>query len=633
MPTLRSFFAERFILVLISIALLAVTLITTVGMTASVVVAETVQGSGSAINIAGSLRRLTHRIASLIVVEALVETPNLDRITTAIANFEEQLHHPNLQSSLEKQPQSEADEIYRNVHRNWESSLRPHMMGFLLPYRASTAEYNALLEEVDHFVDQLNQLVNTLERGAENQIHALRMTLAAAMLLIAVVMIIALVLLHRRLARPLDDLLTQTGRFARGEFSARVRHTGTDELGRVGAAFNQMAEELTKLYRNLEDRVQAKTELLLRSNESLNLLYHAIARLYHAPTDPTTYSDTAQHMDAVLGLPSTFACLLPKHDGPATVLATTRDDCPARAAGRCGGGSCVLHPESQPRRSVVVKEEPATILLVPLRDVEGHYGMLRLTLAPSAELGDWQRQLIEALSRHIGMALGMARRTEQARLLALQEERSIIARELHDSLAQSLSYLKIQVSLLQRVIAEPERAEESASILADLRLGLNAAYRQLRELLASFRLSMSGDLRTLLTNSVEEYARRGSLPIHLEVRLAGCHLTPNEEIHVLHIVREALSNAIRHAKAQQIWVKLVATTAANGENLLNVIVDDDGIGLPLQANDAPSPYHHGLNIMRERARSLHGEIRIGPRPDGGTRISLSFAVASAPVAT
>jgi two-component system nitrate/nitrite sensor histidine kinase NarX len=81
--------------------------------------------------------------------------------------------------------------------------------------------------------------------------------------------------------------------------------------------------------------------------------------------------------------------------------------------------------------------------------------MLRLSMPDGVRLEDWQRQLVEALSRHMGMALGAARRSEQERLLALQEERSVIARELHDSLAQALSYMKIQVSLLQPVLADP----------------------------------------------------------------------------------------------------------------------------------------------------------------------------------
>jgi len=219
------------------------------------------------------------------------------------------------------------------------------------------------------------------------------------------------------------------------------------------------------------------------------------------------------------------------------------------------------------------------------------------------------------------MALGAARRGEQERLLALQEERSVIARELHDSLAQALSYMKIQASLLQRVAGDPARAAEAGPILVDLRAGINAAYRQLRELLVSFRLGLSGDLDRLLGDAVREYGARGKLEVALELRLGDCVLSPNQEVHVLQIVREALSNMVRHAGARRARVAVLGD--AGGE--VGIEVEDDGVGLGAPPEDARN--HHGLSIMRERAHSLGGEIEIGDRAEGGTRVRVRFAAA------
>jgi len=226
----------------------------------------------------------------------------------------------------------------------------------------------------------------------------------------------------------------------------------------------------------------------------------------------------------------------------------------------------------------------------------------------------------------MGMALGAARRGEQERLLALQEERSVIARELHDSLAQALSYMKIQVSLLQPVLAVPARSAQAAPILADLREGINAAYRQLRELLVSFRLGLSADLATLIQDAVREYGSRGGVDIALEVDLGPCLLTPNQEVHVLQIVREALSNMVRHACARSARVSLHG--AADGE--VRLIVEDDGDGIGAPPTDAHN--HHGLAIMRERARSMGGEIEIAPMAGRGTRVCVRFRAHSAAAA-
>jgi two-component system nitrate/nitrite sensor histidine kinase NarX len=218
----------------------------------------------------------------------------------------------------------------------------------------------------------------------------------------------------------------------------------------------------------------------------------------------------------------------------------------------------------------------------------------------------------------MGIALGISLQSERDRLLALQEERSTIARELHDSLAQSLSYMKIQASLLSPALDRADGHDDAREILSDLREGINAAYRQLRELLSTFRLRMEGDFAGLLGNTVEEYASRSGTPIELDIRLADCHLAPNQEIHVLHIVREALSNATRHAGASRIHVGLSA--APGGE--VRVVVEDDGKGVDPRA--AAELHHYGLTIMDERARGLGGSLEIAGRAGGGTCVAVRF---------
>ena len=412
----------------------------------------------------------------------------------------------------------------------------------------------------------------------------------------------------------MGGLLAATRAIARGDYSARVKHVGHDELGRVGATFNLMAGEISRQYQTLEQRVAEKTAELQRSNRSLELLYHAIARLYQTPTEPAVYEATLRDIDLVAGLRGSFACIEPRQGGSAAVIASTIGPCADRVSrGDAACADCRVVSVGNAGHGAEVG-----LLRFPLRDREHHYGMLRLALPEGGRLEDWQRQLVEALSRHIGMALGAAWRSEQERLLALQEERSVIARELHDSLAQALSYMKIQISLLQRALADPARMAEADTILADLRTGVNDAYRQLRELLVSFRLELAGDLNSLLRAAVSEYRQRGGVDIELEVQLADCSLSPNQEVHVLQIVREALSNMLRHAMARHAWVTLVS----DAQGRVRISVEDDGVGIdesPVDSRD-----HHGLSIMRERARSLGGDIEVVRRAGGGTCVSVCF---------
>jgi two-component system nitrate/nitrite sensor histidine kinase NarX len=618
LPSLR-FFARRSILLLVALAMLALTLISLAGMSVSVMVVENVQGNASAINVAGGLRRLAHRVASFAATDLLVDDVHMGRLAPAIAAFEDQLVHPSILHVLQRAPDGLFAATYRGVEATWRLSIKPRLAALGDEGEpAEAAQIETLLIEVDAFVDQLDTLVKVLEHGTEASIQDLRSILALAIALTMAVILVVLFMLQRSLHRPLAELGTAAERMARGDFSARAAHTGHDELGRLGLAFNRMADELSKLYRDLELRVEAKTAELQRSTRSLEVLYHAIARLYHNPAAAEAYHATLRDLEQALGLAGSLACIEPRHDGPAALIASTLGPCPDRLA--AGDAACARCRAAATAEADV--EEGSALLRVPLRDREHHYGTLRLALPASHRLEDWQRQLVEALSRHIGMALGAARRGEQARLLALQEERSVIARELHDSLAQDLSYMKIQVSLLQPVLADPARAAEAGPILADLRQGLNAAYRQLRELLVSFRLRMTGDLHSLLQATVEEFRGRGGLAVELSVRLADCALSPNQEVHVLQIVREALSNMARHAGATRAQVSL----HGDAEGRVTVTVDDDGTGFPAHMADGCA--HHGLAIMRERARTLGAQLRISASPDGGARVRLRFRAAT-----
>ncbi|HFX0846850.1 TPA: two-component system response regulator NarL [Pseudomonas aeruginosa] len=108
----------------------------------------------------------------------------------------------------------------------------------------------------------------------------------------------------------------------------------------------------------------------------------------------------------------------------------------------------------------------------------------------SGRLENWQQQLIETFCDNIARTFALSLQQEQESRLALFAERGTIARELHDSLAQSLSYLKIQVSRLGTLLKREAPAEKIEDTLDELREGLNGAYRQLRELLTTFRLSL-----------------------------------------------------------------------------------------------------------------------------------------------
>lgn len=254
-------------------------------------------------------------------------------------------------------------------------------------------------------------------------------------------------------------------------------------------------------------------------------------------------------------------------------------------------------------------------------DAAGELSVLLVEFSKSRPLESFGIKTLRITASLLSMAAKLDGHDQESRRVAVMEERAAIARELHDSLAQSLSFMKIQLARLQSYQNDTsaEAQKQMKSITGDLRHGLDNAYRELRELLATFRVHM--DVRGLdfaIEAAIEEFTRRCGLPISLDSRLVGAPLTVNEEFHVLHVVREALSNILHHAHANNVWIVM----ALQGNGTVIVTIDDDGVGYHPAGIKESS--HHGQTIMKERAFSLGGTINVGPRRNGGTRVKLKF---------
>ncbi|RAR62195.1 histidine kinase/DNA gyrase B/HSP90-like ATPase [Onishia taeanensis] len=262
-------------------------------------------------------------------------------------------------------------------------------------------------------------------------------------------------------------------------------------------------------------------------------------------------------------------------------------------------------------------------VLMPLRDLLGV--IERLRQGDFAAHSGYRRQdeigllatTVDDMAAHLEAAIAERARQRQARRLALMEERAVMARELHDSLAQALSYQNIQALRLQRRLAASDGDPHSGAIVEELRGGIEHAYRQLRELLTTFRTRLTEHgLRAAVEDAAESFTQRGGIWIHQEVTLADDVLGPDEELHVVQILREALANVVQHARASRAAIHL--TGDADGVTLR---VDDDGSGLP---DDLTRPEHYGIIIMKERAQGLGGRLHFAASDWGGARLELHF---------
>lgn len=609
-------FSERSLVTRMGGAIAAIALMATLGMAVSGMVALSTKGSGEAINLAGSLRMQSWQMTGYLLSLRQHDDPVVRKqLAEAIAHFDDTLDAPELHTLLPGSSESNLGTTYDAVKQTWLARIRPMMLTAVKQTddTESLPGMNPTLVEINAFVTRIDHLVQQMAQATEAKILVMSIVLGITLIVTVLVVLLTIYLIHTGMVMPLRALLDVTARAGKGELTVRTEYTGEDELGRLGQSFNRMTEELAKLYQNLEARVEQKTAELTRSNHSLELLYHSIARLHGAPPAREVYDAVLKDIETVLGLGHGLICLGSPggHNGRPVASTLQPGD-----INPCEVGDCTWCLGTSSSR-LSMNGRGHELLTLPLSDAERQYGVLLIETTHEHHAEGWQVQLLEALSRHIGVAIGAERRGEQTRKVALLEERAVIARELHDSLAQSLAYMKIQVSRLQAALDRPDRAQEMPTMLSELREGLSGAYRQLRELLTTFRLRMEEeDLPAVLQQTVEEFANRGRIQIDLDSEFVRCPLSPNEEIHVLHVIREALSNVINHAQATHATVRL----SCGPDGSVETTIEDDGIGI----RKAADIHHYGMTIMEERARTLNGSIHYEARPGGGTRVVLKF---------
>lgn len=634
----------------LGLAMTAIISLGFVGMLSSVIIAETTEGQAAAINQAGTLRMQSYRIASSLFTPPEQGATQQGRDTEThqlILEFSDRITSPRLTQVIPFEPADPVAILYRRITDRWQQQILPVLrafddsqaglmaMGTGAGEAAERREAGLTLEHyrkqylamVDVFVADIDRLVRQLEETTEAKIQLLRLIQIIILFATIAVVFLAMYMVQSRVLSPLRELLICAEHARSGDFSIHTPHTGSDELGRLGHAFNLMAENLSRIYADLERRVYNKTRDLERSNRSLELLYKTTHQLSIKSLSEATYNALLQDIGEMLGLGNGTICLSSSEQEAsqrdraqfAFQLASTRELL-AEGPDLCNPPNCSRCFKDGTSHTIDVEAQHGGRLRVfstPIKDQGQQYGVLLMEIPANKELQDWQARLLEAVASHFGIALSLAQRASQERRLALLEERNVIARELHDSLAQSLSYMKIQVSRLDMALAAPDGAENGRVIIAELRQGLNSAYRELRELLTTFRLRIEGrGLLTALQETVSEFQQRGGLDIGTETNLSGGELSANEEVNVLQIIREALSNVVQHAHASQANVRLLH----DGLGHISVQIDDDGTGI--QAS--PRQHHYGTTIMQERARSLGGEIRYLQRPSGGTRVELIF---------
>ena len=262
-----------------------------------------------------------------------------------------------------------------------------------------------------------------------------------------------------------------------------------------------------------------------------------------------------------------------------------------------------------------------TLVSVPVRLHHRLMGEVDLFFHAQVTPSAAERSLLETLTAHLAGAMENLRLNALEKEAAVAQERTFLARELHDSIAQSLAFLRIQVQLLRDAL-DHGSAEAIAQALQEIDTGLRESYGDVRELLVHFRTRANAeDIEPALKTTLRKFEHQSGLKAIMRMQGHGMPLDPDLQIQVLHIVQEALSNVRKHARATTVWLDVAQQPQWRFE------VRDDGTGFA-DARRADET-HVGLRIMAERAERIGAELDVFSRPGHGTSVVLTLRPADA----
>lgn len=585
--------------------LLAFTLIVAVmllSMLAGMGLSDSIRGDAEALNKAGSLRMQAYRLA-LLTSEAGGQD-----LSEYITEFEDTLETHSLRAAIGKNTQAIRFQKYAQAERQWRQLMLPLL-------QQVPPQKRAFRLEVPIFVDLLDGFVGALQAETERKLSVIRALQVSALFVTVLIGFIVILGVHNSLLMPLQGLVELAKNIGRGSFEGRVKFIAQNELGVLAETLNQMSSELSDLYENLENKVDEKTAQLQRSNRSLALLFNSARSLYKTSADPLpVLADLLEPIEQTLGLGAVSLCLTSSLDNPKHEAHSAFTSKQQHVPSYCTLPNCAQCPVFINKGVIPSGARVVSFALCTERE---SLGDLRVEVPVDMQMQEWQTLLMNALAELFSASLSLKQMGQNQARMALMEERAVIARELHDSLAQALSYQKIQLVRLKKQMAADFSKEDINLTLTEIQTGLSTAYRQLRELLVTFRIKLdTPGLSAAVQATVQEFGGHSGVGIKFSYALEHCPLTPNEEIHCLQIIREALSNVVKHAHASQCTLSL----HQDATGLIHICIDDDGIGI----NTTSSPTgHYGLNILTERAHSLSGKIHIGVLQPG-TRVHVQF---------
>jgi len=586
---------------------------------------QTQRDDASVINLAGRQRMLSQKMMWLALTQ-----PTNPELTHTINLFDQTLHAlqdggATLDSTDRLVPLPPAPDPALRAQLGdavtaWET-FRAHLLAVNAP---------ALQTESPQILAQLDSIVSAFESRAQAKLVRLQLIQFAFLISALLLLVWGYLITRRRIVYPLMTLNLAAQRIANGQLTDPVPAMNKDELGELGQAFETMRTEIAAAREELETRVAQRTRELTSAFELSQeiVAQHNLDQLLQSVTDRAR--ELTQSQAASL-------CLLDENHSALTLVAQSGN----------GGASAGLRQSLQRDlvRRVVMEGEtvvmqtacsqcgfllahtPGQCVAAPLSAGSESLGALCAVREMGKLFDTDETRALTRLANSAAIAIANARlitaEQKQAAYAATLAERERLAAELHDNLAQTLSFLNLKTDRVIETVAAHD-ADQVGADLQHMKDAIGVAYQQVRTALVGLRepLPAMDDFAQKLTTHLSNFREATSLQVELIAADSSAFaLPPLMQTQAMHIVRESLTNIRRHAQAQYVVVRVERVN-----DHARFTIEDDGNGFDPQAivGDA----HLGLIIMRARAERSGGTLKVESAKGVGTKVMAMFPLGS-----
>ncbi|WP_206075543.1 type IV pili methyl-accepting chemotaxis transducer N-terminal domain-containing protein [Polynucleobacter aenigmaticus] len=577
------------------------------------------EGGAAAINEAGRMRMQTYQLALLAGTKDNIAT---SKLLTQFDNSISILKIGDPSRPLFVPWNNLNRQYFLNIQNQWEDVKQGISRG-----KASVLS----ISNINLFVGQIDQFVGSIELEVDYWTGMLHLFQFAMLAISLIATLVIMYVGYSVILDPVEKLRLGFESVKSGMLNTRVQIDAKDEFGDLAIGFNAMTENLNDLYSGLEAKVKEKTLHLQERQNRLQALYD-LSSFVSTEGNLEKLAKGFSERILILCKASAIAIrwtdeanrryfLLSGADLPASII----DEEQCLISGNCYCGQSTGNSEIQivtfnpieEGERHCVKAGYKTLVTIPILFQKSLLGEIDVFYAHEYVIDTEQKALMETLAHHLAGAMEALRIKALEKEAAISEERSLLARELHDSIAQSLAFLKIQVGMLRDEIIEPA-TNKAKTILGELDEGLRESYSDVRELLLHFRTrTNSENIEPAIKTTLQKFEHQSGIKTELFISGQGLPLRPDIQIQIMHILQEALSNVRKHSRATIVKVEVQESP----QWVFKVI--DDGMGFSV-ASDPVDSTHVGMSIMRERANKIGAQLDITSHSLGGTSISLAL---------